>query len=293
EMTTRQILDVLRDARNAGFTDYIVWGGEPLLRSDLPKILSYSNRLGLDNTLITNGSRLAERIEEIGEDLYGLIISLDYPEPELHDDLRGHKGIFYKAIKGINKAKDFSHINIFINCVIHKGNLSYLRDMAELAKNLDVKITYEIMEIVKGYNEHLSLTAEEVTDIALELLELKSKGYPIANSSAYFKALAEHTKYQCQVPKVLVTVEWDGRIRVCSTIADDNKPDLMEYDLGNVTRNSFREIFASKNYLKYVEEAEKCHKCDLSYPREIALIYSFNGEAIRNFFNRIAEITAK
>ncbi|MEM2961493.1 MAG: SPASM domain-containing protein [Candidatus Bathyarchaeia archaeon] len=174
--------------------------------------------------------------------------------------------------------------------MVHKGNSSYLRDMAELARELGVKITYEMMETVKGYNEHLSLTAEEETDVALELLELKSQGYPIANSSAYFKALAAHTKYKCHVPKVLVTVEWDGAIRVCSTIAEDNRPDLMEYSLGNVVRNTFREIFASKNYLKYIEAAEKCYKCDLSYPREIALIYSFNSEAIRNFFSKITEI---
>ena len=105
-----------------------------------------------------------------------------------------------------------------------------------------------------------------MTDIALELLELKSEGYPIANSSGYFKALAGHTKYQCHVPKVLVSVEWDGRIRICSTIAEDNKPDLAEYELENITRNTFKEIFTSKGYLKYIEAAEKCHKCDLSYP---------------------------
>jgi len=145
-MSTGQILNILKDARGTGFTDYIVWGGEPLLRPDLPRILSYANRLGLDTTLITNGSLLSDRIEEIGEDLYGLIVSLDYPKPELHDNIRRHRGIFNKAIEGINRAKDFGHINIFINCVIHRGNANYLRDMAELAQNLGVKLTYEMME---------------------------------------------------------------------------------------------------------------------------------------------------
>jgi radical SAM protein with 4Fe4S-binding SPASM domain len=84
-------------------------------------------------------------------------------------------------------------------------------------------------------------------------------------------------------------VEWDGNVRVCSTIAEECKPNIRDYSLGNVTQRSFKEIFASKKYLEYVQEAERCWKCDLSYPREIALAYSFNGEVLRNFFGRIVK----
>ncbi|MBS7649267.1 radical SAM protein, partial [Candidatus Bathyarchaeota archaeon] len=286
EMNTGQIQRMLKDAWDTGFTDYVVWGGEPLLRRDLPAILSYANKLGLDNTIITNGNALKMMIDDIGEDLYGLIISLDHPDPACHDRLRGFDGIFHRAVQGIEEAKKFDHINIFINCVIHRENMDYLKDMAQLAKRLGVKITYEMMEVVKGYNEHLALTPWEVTNTAYKLLEIKERGYPVANSSSYFKALARHAEYQCHVPKVLLTVEWDGDVRVCSTIAEELRPGSKNYKLGNVTERSFREIFASKSYFEYVQVAERCCKCDLSYPREIALTYSFNGEAIRNFFGK-------
>ena len=159
--------------------------------------------------------------------------------------------------------------------------------MAILARALGVKITYEMMEIIKDHNEHMALTPDEATKAALELLRLKKERFPIVNSAAYFKALAEHTRYQCHVPKVLITVEWDGNVRVCSTIAEEVKPKLREYSLGNVTQSTFKDIFSSKNYLEYIRDAERCWKCDLSYPREIALTYSFNTEAIHNFFSRI------
>lgn len=289
EMNTGQVQRMLKDAWDTGFTDYVVWGGEPLLRRDLPKILSYANRLGLDNTVITNGNSLKKMIDEIGENLYGLIVSLDHPDPRRHDYLRGYNGIFHRAIQGVEEAKKFDHINIFINCVIHRENVGCLKDMAQLAKSLGVKITYEMMEVVKGYNEHLALTPGEVAKAAYELLKLKEEGYPVANSSSYFNALARHAKYRCHVPKVLLTVEWDGNVRICSTIAEECKPRLKDYILGNVTKRTFNEIFASKSYSEYVQEAERCWKCDLSYPREIALAYSFNGEAIRNFFGRIVK----
>jgi MoaA/NifB/PqqE/SkfB family radical SAM enzyme len=289
EMNTDQVQKMLKDAWDSGFTDYVVWGGEPLLRGDLPKILSYANRIGLDNTVITNGNALKGMIGEIGGDLYGLIVSLDHPNPASHDGLRGCNGIFRRAVQGIEGAKEFDHVNIFINCVIHKGNMGYLKGMAQLAESLGVKITYEMMEVVKGYNEHLALTPREVREAAYELLRLKEEGYPVANSSSYFKALAQHAEYRCHVPKVLLTVEWDGNVRVCSTIAEECKPNIRDYSLGNVTQRSFKEIFASKKYLEYVQEAERCWKCDLSYPREIALAYSFNGEVLRNFFGRIVK----
>ncbi|MFQ5836604.1 MAG: radical SAM protein, partial [Candidatus Bathyarchaeia archaeon] len=154
EMTTGQICRMLDDARGVGMTDYIVWGGEPLLRDDLPTVLAYANRKGLDNTLITNGSLLPERIDEIAQNLYGLIVSIDHPEAGKHDQLRRKKGVYRKAIEGIERAKEYEHLNIFINCVIQKGNINQLEGMVKLAKEMGVKITFEMMEVVENYNEN-------------------------------------------------------------------------------------------------------------------------------------------
>ncbi len=289
EMTTEQVCQMLDDAREIGMTDYVIWGGEPLLRKDLPEIVAYANDLRLDSTIITNGSKLAERIDELAEYLYGLIVSIDYPEPNVHDQLRGRLGIFLKAMEGIERAKEYPHLNIFINCVVNKKNADKLEDMAKLAQKTGVKISFETMELIKSYNEPLALSESEIIDVALWLLQLKAKGYPIANSTAYFQALAGRCKYSCHVPKVLVTVQWNGRIRVCSNIVEEAKSMLSDCELGNIKQNSFREIFQSRNYVEYIRRAEECWKCDLSYPREISLIYSFDREAIANFITKITQ----
>ncbi len=285
-MTTEQIRCMLDAAYEAGMTDYVVWGGEPLLRNDLPQILAYANQRGLDATVITNGSRLIENIGAIAENLYGLILSIDHPDPEIHDKLRRRRGLFNRAMEGLKMAKKYDNLNILLNCVINKENLNCLERMAQLAKETGVKITFEMMELIKNYNEDLAPTREETSDAALQLLQLKGAGYPIANSASYFEALAKGSRYSCQVPKVLVTVEWDGKVRLCSNIAEDAKP-LLHCELGNIKEKGFKEIFHSQNYNEYVKAAEVCWKCNLSYPREIAAMYSLNREAIGNFVSRI------
>lgn len=286
-MTTGEICRMLDDAYSVGMTDYVVWGGEPLLREDFPEVAEYANSLGFDVTVITNGSRLAEKVDEIAENLCGLIVSIDHPEPHEHDQLRKHPGIYQRAIEGIKGAQRYQHLNTFVNCVISKANIDQLERMAHLAEELDVKIAFEMMEVVKGYNEHLRPSNEEITRACETLVQLKRGGYPISNSCAYFMTVAERRPYSCHVPKVLVTVEWDGNIRICSTISNDAKPELATGSLGNVRAQPFSEIFRSKPYQDYVHVAERCWKCDLSYSREIALTYSLNREAIQNFITAI------
>lgn len=286
-MSTEEIQRMLSDAYSYGMTDYVVWGGEPLLREDLPRILSFSDSIGLDTTVITNGSKLTEKIDSIGEYLYGLIVSIDHPDPTVHDSIRKKKGIYHKAIQGIKDAKKYSDLDIFINCVISRRNFHQLREITELASELDVKISFEMMELIEGYNEGLSLSREEVSEACRELIDLKREGYPIVNSEAYFESVADEEEYSCHVPKILVTVEWDGEVRLCSTISEDVRPDLEVGSLGNLREDSFREIFESENYEKYVDAAEKCWKCDLSYPRESAHLYSLDKKALKNFFGRI------
>jgi len=278
---------MLDDAYSAGMTDYVVWGGEPLLRRDLPTLIKYANTLGFDVTVITNGGLLPERIDEIAGDLYGLIVSIDHPDASKHDKMRRKIGIYKKAVDGINRAKRYSHLNIFINCVVSKLNINELEHMVRLAEQLDVKITFEMMELVPGYNEHFRPSHEEIFRAFMNLIELKRNGHPIANSTAYFESVAERRPYVCHVPEVLVTVEWNGNIRVCSTISEKMKPKLKNVSLGNIKEMRLSEIFASEAYQEYMRAARQCWKCDLSYPREIALIYSLNSESIENFILKV------
>ena len=278
---------MLDEARQLGMTDYVVWGGEPLLRKDLPVILSHANGLGMDCTVITNGWLLPQQIGDIADDLWGVMVSIDHPEAELHDSLRGLPGVYNRAIEGVKLASEFKDLRVLINCVIQKDNVRRLDEMVTLAQDLDVQLTLEMMEIIEGYNEHLLPSREEIEWASHRLIQMKRAGSPISNSASYFKALAEQTAYSCQVPKALVTICWDGEVRLCSTISESARPVPADFQLGNVTQQGLGEIFGSRAYQIYMQSASECSKCDMSYPREIALIDGRDREALWNLLTRI------
>lgn len=57
--------DLLDDAKAAGFEMVRLYGGEPLLHPDLPKMIEHSVSLGLRTYVTTNGILLEEKIDEL------------------------------------------------------------------------------------------------------------------------------------------------------------------------------------------------------------------------------------
>ncbi|MGE5637904.1 MAG: radical SAM protein, partial [Chloroflexota bacterium] len=69
---------ILRQIYDSGVCGIAFEGGEPLLRNDLVEILAFSRSLPLHTSLITNGTLLESRIDEIASYINGsLYVSLD------------------------------------------------------------------------------------------------------------------------------------------------------------------------------------------------------------------------
>lgn len=113
---------ILKQVYNSGACGVAFEGGEPLLRRDLVDILAYSRSLPLHTSLITNGTLLEGRIDEIAPYINGVIyVSLDGLE-ETHDAVRGVKGSFRKALAGIGAAS--GKCPVTINTAIMAENVN-------------------------------------------------------------------------------------------------------------------------------------------------------------------------
>src|SRR4030066_1229559 len=96
---------ILKQICDSGACGIAFEGGEPLLRKDLVEILAFARSLRLHTSLITNGTLLESRIEEIAPYINGVVyVSLDGLE-NTHDAIRGVVGSFKKAVQGITAAK--------------------------------------------------------------------------------------------------------------------------------------------------------------------------------------------
>lgn len=65
QLSWEHIRDVLDDAREAGIYNVRLYGGEPLLHPDLPRIVAYCKEIGLSPMVTTNAVVLSSRIDEL------------------------------------------------------------------------------------------------------------------------------------------------------------------------------------------------------------------------------------
>ncbi|MBM4354809.1 MAG: radical SAM protein, partial [Deltaproteobacteria bacterium] len=91
EMTADRIRSVLSELVPHGLLAVDLFGGEPLLRPELPGLVRDLREAGLHVTVTTNGTLLSDRVCEVLVEagLSQLLVSLDGPGPAVHDRLRG------------------------------------------------------------------------------------------------------------------------------------------------------------------------------------------------------------
>ena len=107
-----------------------------MLRKDLAKILAFSRSLPLHTSLITNGTLLESKIDEISPYINGVVyVSLDGLE-KTHDAIRGVGGCFRKAVRGISATKE--KVAVTINTTIMAENIDEIESMVRLAKELGI-----------------------------------------------------------------------------------------------------------------------------------------------------------
>lgn len=267
DLTVAEVFKMLDDARDAGMIGYVAWGGEPLMRKELPEFLRHSRENGMFTVVITNGSLLAERCDEIAAHTDLIIVSLDSHDG-LHDEMRGLNGIRLKAINGIRQCKKLK-MRVMINTVVSRLNLDKTDEMVKLSGDLGVPIAFEPLNVYPGYNEHLKPSDAEINIVFSRLIKYKQSGYKIANSTRYLQIIgSEYSNkkpYACHAPKVYVEVSPRGDIACCL-----GKP------WANVKNVSFERLFKSKEYIDFCERTEKCNKCVVSCVIESSLAYSID-----------------
>lgn len=113
---------------------------EPLIYPDLIESLQYAKTKNLYTSITTNALTLKQKAKAICEsELNDIFISLDGPE-EIHNQIRGHKSSFQKAIEGIDELlKHSQRPNISIFCVITEWNIGHLKEFADYFKKFPLK----------------------------------------------------------------------------------------------------------------------------------------------------------
>ena len=132
ELTTEEALHLVDEVYNFGVKWFGIKGGEPLLRKDIFKIVSYAKSLGLNVCLLTNGCFVdGEIYDNLVKNEVWTSVSIDGPE-EINDSLRG-KGSYKKALTAIQKLSKAKILN-GLAAAITSVNYKHLDHITELAE---------------------------------------------------------------------------------------------------------------------------------------------------------------
>lgn len=107
DLSTDQILTVIRNLHRSGVSQIMFSGGEPMTRAkDLADIMARSPN-GIEFWTFTNGFTVtAEKAQMLkNSGLTGMIISIDHPDAKQHDKFRGIEGSHAKALQAIEYAQ--------------------------------------------------------------------------------------------------------------------------------------------------------------------------------------------
>jgi len=286
--------DMLRDweeTYNLSFTSsFNVTGGEPFLRRDLFAVLEKLKENAFDTYILTNGTLVTMDIAAAlsALEVEGVQISIEGPK-DIHDAIRG-TGSFSASLKGIRHLLD-AGIELTLNTTLSEMNAPYFMDVVKLASSLGAQRLGFSRLVPSGCGKKMlntMLKEEVLKDLYTEIFSLNTNGLHITTGDPIAEQLRDPADDDANNPTPSggcaagvsgLTVLPDGTVTPCRRLP---------VPIGNVKKDSLREIWASSETLKALRDKNsyqgKCGECKKWHAcrgcRAIAFAYSqANGKA--------------
>lgn len=139
ELDPTTMLDLAREAKGLGFTGVGVTGGEPFLVPEMPELLVELSQV-LPVLVLTNGTlfqrALLERMLPLADADVIVQISLDHPEPEANDHMRGPEN-FRKVVEAVPQLRQRG-IRVRIATTVEEEDADDLERLCALHRGLGV-----------------------------------------------------------------------------------------------------------------------------------------------------------
>ena len=245
-------------------------GGEPMIKPGFLDLMMFCHENGIHSGVTTNGSALNRKnaARLVAAQPFNLCVSVDAPNAEVHDYLRGWPGLFKKLSDGIQfvreeREKAGLNFPIIIKSTVGSKNYKYLPEMVEWTKEMGADLmNFQPLDrwTPETYDE-LWIEKEEYGElqkVADEMIRLKREGAPIMNSEMVIDLLVPHFQEQSAPPEVMPCrvgmrdffIRTNGDIEVC----------FFYPPIGNIMEASAREIWYSPQAQKIRKETVACDK---------------------------------
>jgi MoaA/NifB/PqqE/SkfB family radical SAM enzyme len=264
-LTVAQLKSAIKQAVDLGTTSVILTGGEPLLHERICDLVRTVDKSKSICSMFTNGEFLSgdiiRKLKRAG--LFGVFVSLDHSEPQRHNENRGRKELFEKAVRGIKLCQEHG-ILTGISTYITREKLcnGELDAMMELGKNLNVLEVFLFDIIATGRldgKQGCMLNEKEVEQIQ----EFRKKynvrpDYPRIIHQTMFTSIAYPCAAEgCPGGVAQMHLRADGDVAPC---------DFTPFSFGNIRRNSLRQLWhAITSSEIYSKSSRRCRLSDPAF----------------------------
>ncbi len=258
-----ELKKAIDDALDLGTTCVILTGGEPLLYEKIYKLIAEVDRSRSVCTMFSNGEFLREstiaRLKAAG--LYGVYVSLDFPDAARHDKNRGRPGLFAKATHGLElcrQAQILTGISTYITREkMQNGDMDAMMDVARKLNVLEVFL-FDVIPTgrLDGQRECILTDAEASKVIEFRHKYAEKSDYPRIVHQTMFASIAYPCVAEgCPAAMVQLHLRANGDVSPC---------DFTPHSFGNIRQQPLREIWEAM--AKSELYAQPSARCRLSRP---------------------------
>lgn len=246
-------------------------GGEPLIKPGFIDLLAWCRTQDIKAGVTTNGSPLtrsnAARI--VAAYPFNVNVSVDAPNAEVHDYLRGYPGLFDKLTQGIGflleeRQRQRAEFPIVVKPTVNAANFRLLPALVEWARSMgDLCVTPQPMTrwTPETYNE-LWIEEKDIPELEAvveQLVELQKAGAAILTPPSVLRLMPDHFREKqaprsalpCRVGMRNFFLRNNGDVEMC----------VQGFPvIGNIKQQSARDIWRSAKAREVRAATVKCEK---------------------------------
>lgn len=258
ELSPEEALKICSDLKAAGCGGVALMGGEPLLRKDFFAIAARVRELGMELSVITNGTVQSEEIfaglKRLGP--RAVAVSLDAADPALHDRIRGAKGAFQKTSAFIARCLA-EGLPVSVITTVHRLNLKELAPLRDLLKGRGIAWQVQTAGAEGGrFSRDLLLAPEEFYAVGLFVESCRREYTPeelpvigahdLGYNSLLLSNLSLYENWDgCQAGVSVAGLRSDGEVLGCLAIND------ARFSEGSARETPFGEIWTRPGAFAY------------------------------------------
>lgn len=220
-LAEHEVLAMMESFARMGTRWWVFNGGEPTLIRPLGGYIRKAKALGFHRTMVTNGTRIEARIDELAE--LSLVICSIHGDRDEHDRVVQRQGSYDAAIRGLRLLRQRG-VDVCIMVVLNERNHALMDSMIALGEELGAGVAFQpVVETRLGGAEidgslvPRQAAIEEAVDW---LMEQKMAGRPVSCSRAYLEAVRDSWPdkpfgVKCWAGKLFCEVTPEGYVVPC------------------------------------------------------------------------------